>query len=154
MQYPQADTIHLVIDNLNIHCRKSLTDLLGDETGGEVWIASPSTTPRNTVDGSIRQRLKSASSRDNASANEEFPTSLPCAVKPTPGIGASITPAPESTGSSTAKPRAGSSATKEVIQAVADLASNHEVSARTIKRIWEAGQTEEISSESLLEDLN
>ena len=37
MQYPQADTIHLVMDNLNIHCRKSLTDLLGDETGGEVW---------------------------------------------------------------------------------------------------------------------
>jgi len=37
MQYPQADTIHLVMDNLNIHCRKSLTDLLGDKTGGEVW---------------------------------------------------------------------------------------------------------------------
>ncbi len=37
MQYPQAETIHLVMDNLNIHCRKSLTDLLGDETGGEVW---------------------------------------------------------------------------------------------------------------------
>jgi DDE superfamily endonuclease len=37
MKYPQADTIHLVMDNLNIHCRKSLTDLLGDETGGEVW---------------------------------------------------------------------------------------------------------------------
>ena len=31
MQYPQADTIHLVVDNLNIHCRKSLTDLLGDD---------------------------------------------------------------------------------------------------------------------------
>ncbi len=28
MQYPHADTIHLVMDNLNIHCRKSLTDLL------------------------------------------------------------------------------------------------------------------------------
>jgi hypothetical protein len=25
-QYPAADTIHLVMDNLNIHCRKSLTD--------------------------------------------------------------------------------------------------------------------------------
>jgi hypothetical protein len=37
MQYPHAGTIHLVMDNLNIHCRKSLTDLLGDETGGEVW---------------------------------------------------------------------------------------------------------------------
>jgi hypothetical protein len=25
------------MDNLNIHCRKSLTDLLGPETGSEVW---------------------------------------------------------------------------------------------------------------------
>jgi len=32
-----ADTIHLIVDNLNIHRRKSLTDLLGPEVGGEVW---------------------------------------------------------------------------------------------------------------------
>ncbi len=37
MRYPDATTIHLVMDNLNIHRRKSLTDLLGEETGGEVW---------------------------------------------------------------------------------------------------------------------
>jgi len=37
LQYPDADTIHLVMDNLNIHRRKSLTDLLGDEVGREVW---------------------------------------------------------------------------------------------------------------------
>jgi transposase len=37
MQYPDATTIHLVMDNLNIHRRKSLTDLLGEEVGGEVW---------------------------------------------------------------------------------------------------------------------
>ena len=37
MQYPDADTIHLVMDNLNIHRRKSLTDLLGAEVGREVW---------------------------------------------------------------------------------------------------------------------
>jgi transposase len=37
MQYPDARTIHLVMDNLNIHRRKSLTDLLGEEVGGEVW---------------------------------------------------------------------------------------------------------------------
>jgi hypothetical protein len=34
--YP-ARTIHLILDNLNIHRRKSLTDLLGSEVGGEVW---------------------------------------------------------------------------------------------------------------------
>ena len=37
MQYPNAQTIHLVLDNLNIHRRKSLTDLLGEQVGGEVW---------------------------------------------------------------------------------------------------------------------
>jgi len=36
MAYPEAKTIHLVLDKLNIHRRKSLTDLLGEETGGEV----------------------------------------------------------------------------------------------------------------------
>jgi hypothetical protein len=36
-RYPEADTIHLVMDNLNIHRRKSLADLLGKEIGGEVW---------------------------------------------------------------------------------------------------------------------
>ena len=36
-QYPAAKTIHLVVDNLNIHCRKSLTDRYGEESGGEIW---------------------------------------------------------------------------------------------------------------------
>ncbi|HEY2017169.1 MAG TPA: IS630 family transposase [Bryobacteraceae bacterium] len=37
LEYPDAETIHLVMDNLNIHCRKSLTDLYGAEMAGEVW---------------------------------------------------------------------------------------------------------------------
>jgi hypothetical protein len=37
LQYPNAETIHLVMDNLNIHRRKSLTDLYGAEVGGEIW---------------------------------------------------------------------------------------------------------------------
>ena len=37
MQYPEAKTIHLVMDNLNIHCRKSLTDAFGAEMGSEIW---------------------------------------------------------------------------------------------------------------------
>jgi transposase len=37
MQYPEAETIHLVMDNLNIHRRKSLTDAFGREVGGEIW---------------------------------------------------------------------------------------------------------------------
>jgi hypothetical protein len=37
IQYSEAETIHLVMDNLNIHRRKSLTDLYGAEVGGEIW---------------------------------------------------------------------------------------------------------------------
>src|SRR6478735_7523543 len=37
LQYRGVRTIHLVVDNLNIHRRKSLTDLLGDQFGKEVW---------------------------------------------------------------------------------------------------------------------
>jgi hypothetical protein len=37
LQYPEAKTIHLVMDNLNTHGRKSLTDLYGAEIGGEIW---------------------------------------------------------------------------------------------------------------------
>src|SRR3954471_16725952 len=37
MQYPEAKTIHLVMDNLNIHRRKSLTDVFGVEVGNEIW---------------------------------------------------------------------------------------------------------------------
>jgi DDE superfamily endonuclease len=37
LRYLKEEIIHLVMDNLNIHRRKSLTDLLGEEVGGEVW---------------------------------------------------------------------------------------------------------------------
>ena len=37
LQYMAAETIHLVMDNLNIHRRKSLTDLFGAEFGSEIW---------------------------------------------------------------------------------------------------------------------
>src|SRR5260370_4925670 len=37
LQYPQAESIHLVMDNLNIHSLKSLTDLYGAEFGDEIW---------------------------------------------------------------------------------------------------------------------
>jgi hypothetical protein len=37
LQYMEATTIHLVLDNLNIHRRKSLTELFGVEFGSEIW---------------------------------------------------------------------------------------------------------------------
>lgn len=36
-QYPAARTIHLVMDNRNIHCRKPLTDYFGEKVGGDLW---------------------------------------------------------------------------------------------------------------------
>jgi hypothetical protein len=35
--YPRARTIHLVMDNLNIHCEKSLTDRFGRRLGRRLW---------------------------------------------------------------------------------------------------------------------
>ena len=35
--YPAARTIHLVMDNWNIHCRKSLEDYFGREQGTRIW---------------------------------------------------------------------------------------------------------------------
>jgi hypothetical protein len=35
--YPEAKTIHLVMDNLNIHHKKPLTVLYGAELGSEIW---------------------------------------------------------------------------------------------------------------------
>jgi len=35
--YPCASTIHLVMDNLNIHSRKTRTDYFGAQRGGDLW---------------------------------------------------------------------------------------------------------------------
>ena len=35
--YPRAETIHLVVDNLNTHCEKPLTDYFGDKRGQKLW---------------------------------------------------------------------------------------------------------------------
>jgi hypothetical protein len=37
LQYPTVKTIHLVMDNLNLHSRKSLSDVFGDQMATEVW---------------------------------------------------------------------------------------------------------------------
>jgi hypothetical protein len=34
---PFARTIHLVMDNLNIHCRKTVTDYFGEKEGRYLW---------------------------------------------------------------------------------------------------------------------
>ena len=37
LAYPEARTIHLVMDNLNIHRQKALTDVFGAEMTAQVW---------------------------------------------------------------------------------------------------------------------
>jgi hypothetical protein len=68
MQYPKAKTIHLVLDNLNIHRRKSLTDFYGAEIGARYGTASRSTTRQRMEAGSIRRKSKSECSRASVSA--------------------------------------------------------------------------------------
>ena len=65
MAYPEAKTIHLVMDNLNIHRRKALADVFGAEMA-EVW--DRFTVHYTPTHGSwrIRRRLKSGSSRGKA----------------------------------------------------------------------------------------
>ena len=45
-QYPAVKTIHLVMDNLNIHCRKSLTDSFGEQKGGHLGSAHRALHPK------------------------------------------------------------------------------------------------------------
>ncbi len=46
LAYPEAETLHLVMDNLSTHRRKSLTDLCGEDFGGEIWACfTPHYTP-------------------------------------------------------------------------------------------------------------
>ncbi len=35
--YPEADTIHLVMDNLTSHSRNALVDRFGEQIGGMLW---------------------------------------------------------------------------------------------------------------------
>ena len=35
--YPEADTIHLVMDNLSSHTRKAITERFGEKIGGMLW---------------------------------------------------------------------------------------------------------------------
>jgi hypothetical protein len=72
LQYTKAKTIHLVVDNLNIHRRKSLTDAFRMEMGNEVWDRSTTHPPAEV--GSIRRKSKLASARGNASEVGEFRT--------------------------------------------------------------------------------
>jgi hypothetical protein len=87
MAYPQAKTIHLVMDNLNIHRRKALADVFGAEMAAQVWDRFTVHYTPTTEVGSIRRRSKSSSSPGNASVIDESPISRLCAKRRKPGTG-------------------------------------------------------------------
>ena len=37
IRYPEADTIHLVLDNLSSHTRKAVVERFGEKAGGWLW---------------------------------------------------------------------------------------------------------------------
>src|SRR6185295_5927091 len=87
LQYMHATTIHLVLNNLKIHCRKSLTDLFGVEFGSGTGL--PFTTRRSTEVGSIKRRSKSVCLRGNAWATGASRISKSYDKSHAPGIGVS-----------------------------------------------------------------
>jgi hypothetical protein len=74
LQYPEVETIHPVINNLNIDRRKSLTEYTARKSAAKSGTCAPFTTRQLTEAGSIRQKSKSASSRASASLPEESQT--------------------------------------------------------------------------------
>jgi hypothetical protein len=100
------------MDKLNIHRRKSLTDLLGNNVGGQVW--DRFTIHYTPTHGSWlnQAEIELVSSPGNALGAEESLIWRPCVAKPTSGIAVSTAPAPKSTGSLAAKPPVTNSATK------------------------------------------
>ena len=55
-RYPRVRTIHLVLDNLNIHREKPWTDHFDDGSVGASGAGSRSTTRRSTAVGSLKPR--------------------------------------------------------------------------------------------------
>jgi hypothetical protein len=99
-QYPAAETIHLVMDNLNIHSRKSLTDHFGEQEGGCLWDRLTVHYTPSTAVGSIRRRSKSGCLRGSAWAHDDFRIWRFCRVRPEPGTAKQTGNGPGSTGGS------------------------------------------------------
>ena len=85
LAYPEAETIHLVMDNLSTHSRKSLTDLCGEEFGGEIWDCfTPHYTPKH---GSWlnQAEIEMVCSRGNVWASDASRTWQHCDARRLPG---------------------------------------------------------------------
>jgi hypothetical protein len=108
--YSSARSIHLVMDNLNIHRKKSLTDHLGPAQADYLWSRLKVHYTPNTEAGSTRPRSSSASSPANVSANGVFPHSNAYSLRPEHGLKRPITSVCVSSGASRERTPAKSSA--------------------------------------------
>jgi hypothetical protein len=101
-QYSEATTIHLVMNNLNIHGRKSLTDFYGAETGS--LIGDRFTVHYTPTHGSWLNQAEIEIGLFPASASvaEEFRAFGFSVRRAVPGIVGSTAPIPKLMGSSTA----------------------------------------------------
>jgi len=88
MAYPEAKTIHLVMDNLNIHRRKALADTFGMEMAREVW--DRFTVHYTPTHGSWlnQAEIEIGIFSRKCLGKDEFPTLRQCGGKPKPRIGA------------------------------------------------------------------
>ena len=85
LDYRKAETIGLGMDNVNIHRRKSLTDLYAAEMAGEIW--DRSTVHYTPAHGRwLNQAEIESASLDNVSAPDESPNSQYCAGERARGI--------------------------------------------------------------------
>ena len=85
--YPEADTIHLVMDNLSSHTRKAMVDRFGEKIGGLLGTCSPYITRPSMAVGSTRRRSRSVYSPASAWAGEESHQSVNCNRKQRHGTG-------------------------------------------------------------------
>ena len=77
IQYRDADTVHPVLDNLNIHCLKSLTDAFGVEISCEVWDRFMIHLTLRTEAGSTRPKSKSAAAMPRQTPDSGFDFASP-----------------------------------------------------------------------------
>ncbi len=99
-RYPNADTIHLVVDNLNSHTLASLVRHYGERRGRCSGHASRSITRRSTGAGSTKPSWRSASSTASASAAAASAPSTPSTPRSNSGYAASTAKAASSRGAS------------------------------------------------------
>jgi len=83
MQYRDAATIHLVLDNLNIHCLKSLTDRDGPRGMGPLHNSLHPETRKLAQSGGNRNRpVLAAMPRETPDPRSEFPSPRNSRVEP------------------------------------------------------------------------